>query len=135
MLVFVYGTLTDPDQIASLLGDGPGKYEFVGQATLEGLHRVDGRYPTLVPGGRVEGRLLDVNDPALERLDRYEGVDRELYVRVQIPLSDGHSVWVYVGDPERLDVDTDAAWTDAQSLRESIRTQIMRDDIVIYRNE
>ncbi len=91
MRVFVYGTLTDPDRIASVVET----FEFVGTATLVGLHRVEGRYPTLAPGGETEGRLLDT--PDVEALDAYEGVERGLYCRVTVP--DG--IAVYVGDPNQ----------------------------------
>lgn len=66
MEVFVYGTLTNRQQAAAALST----FEFDGPATLEGLHRVEGAYPTLAPGGSVAGRLL--HTPAVERLDRYE---------------------------------------------------------------
>ncbi|WP_121741369.1 gamma-glutamylcyclotransferase family protein [Natronorubrum halophilum] len=135
MLVFVYGTLTDPKQAAALLEECSGEYEFVGRATLEGLHRVDGRYPTLVPGGSVEGRLLAVDEPALERLDRYEGVDRGLYARVSVPRADGRSVWIYVGDPERLGVDTDAPWPAGRSFRDSLQTYLLRAETVVLPHE
>lgn len=78
MFVFVYGTLTEPERVSSVLETTrtDAADAFVGPATLEGLHRVDGRYPTLAPGGSVDGRLLTVDETALARLDRYEGVDR-----------------------------------------------------------
>ncbi|WP_126661980.1 gamma-glutamylcyclotransferase family protein [Haloterrigena salifodinae] len=132
MLVFVYGTLTDPERVASLLEDGPGEYEFVGPATLEGLQRVDGRYPTLVPGGSVEGRLLSVDDPALKRLDRYEGVDRGLYVRVAVSGPDDRRVWIYVGQPDRLGVDADG-WPDDRPFRDAVRSAIVPDTTVVRR--
>ncbi|MXV63073.1 gamma-glutamylcyclotransferase [Natronorubrum sp. JWXQ-INN-674] len=163
MQVFVYGTLTDPEQVATLLGNGSGEYEFVGSATLEGFHRADGEYPTLLPGGRVEGRLLDVDEQALERLDRYEGVDRGLYVRVAVPRSDGcgdrdrdgdgdgdgdgdksgnrdrdgsrEPVRIYVGDPARLGVDADVPWTDGRSLRGAVQQYVESGNIVINRHE
>ncbi len=73
MLVFVYGTLTDPERVASVVET----FEFVGDATLVGLHRVDGRYPTLAPGGQTDGKLLET--PEMDALDSYEGVARGLY--------------------------------------------------------
>ena len=79
-LVFVYGTLTDDVQVDALLDS----YRFVGEAVCVGLRRVDGRYPTLVPGESVTGRLLETSD--IDRLDRYEGVDRGLYDRVSVSL-------------------------------------------------
>jgi len=80
-LVFVYGTLTDDAQVTALLDS----YRFVDDAICVGLQRVDGRYPTLVPGESVTGRLLETSE--IDRLDRYEGVDRGLYYRVSVPLA------------------------------------------------
>jgi len=80
-LVFVYGTLTDDEQVAALLDS----YRFVGDAVCTGLRRVDGRYPTLVPGESVTGRLLETDE--IDRLDRYEGVERGLYHRLPVSLA------------------------------------------------
>lgn len=98
MDVFVYGTLTDPGTAGAVLEE----FAYSGAATLVGLRRVDGRYPTLAPGGRTEGRLLSTPQP--DALDGYEGVDRGLYVRCSVPLcgSDPDTVECYVGDPESL---------------------------------
>ncbi|WP_282102527.1 gamma-glutamylcyclotransferase family protein [Halovivax limisalsi] len=118
-LVFVYGTLTDPERVEAVLETD--RFAFRGAVTLVGLRRVDGEYPTLVPGGpdrdhsltvddsrpAVNGRLLAVDDAGLESLDAYEGVDRGLYVRVAVPARlsaiDAEEAWCYVGDPDRLD--------------------------------
>lgn len=114
MDVFVYGTLTDPGRVDALLDD----WAFGPDAVLRGAHRVDGRYPTLAPGGETEGRVL--RTPERDALDRYEGVDRGLYRRVSVPRRAGtgggvgsetaadDAVQVYVGDPVELAVD-DAA--------------------------
>ena len=117
--VFVYGTLTDPDTAAGVLD--ADAFEFRGRAVLDGLHRVDGRYPTLAPGGSVEGRILATS--ALDALDRYEGVADGLYVRVSVPVaaadafgSDGsQSVEVYVGDPDRLDAPAEWPGTETET--------------------
>lgn len=168
--VFVYGTLTDPDRVTSVLGatgeadresergSADPQYEFVGQATLDGLRRVDGRYPTLAPGGSVDGRLLTVDEAGLERLDRYEGVDSGLYVRVAVPdardatcaarassagdrddrwesAADGAAnaadrrCWVYVGDPDRLGVD--AAWPGSGSFSDRVRNFVSRPGVSV----
>lgn len=130
VLVFVYGTLTEPDRVATVLGDDAG--EFVGPATLEGLHRVEGRYPTLAPGGSADGRLLAVDEAGLERLDAYEGVDDGLYVRVAVPFApdaDDGRCWVYVGDPDRLGVD--AQWPGNGPLRDRVRTVVSRLEPVV----
>jgi len=133
VFVFVYGTLTDPEQVATVLGDS-SQYEFAGRATLEGCHQVDGRYPTLAPGGSVDGRLLAVDDAGLERLDRYEGVDSGLYVRVAVAAGSGvedadDRCWVYVGDPERLDVDV--TWPGDGPFRDRVRRVVSRRVVVV----
>lgn len=108
MDVFVYGTLTDSGRVDAVLDD----WAFGPDATLDGLHRVEGKYPTLAPGGETEGRIL--RTPEIGRLDAYEGVDRGLYVRVTVPRAreddsgSGEEVAVYVGDPDRLGAD--ARW-------------------------
>ncbi|MFB6236189.1 MAG: gamma-glutamylcyclotransferase [Halopenitus sp.] len=108
MDVFVYGTLTDPEQVGQVLDS----FVFVGPATLSGLHAVDGTYPTLAPGGRTAGRLLRTE--SIDALDAYERVDEGLYTRVSVPLDGGgdhpDEAEVYVGDPDRLDVEGDGDW-------------------------
>lgn len=98
MDVFVYGTLTDPSVAGRLLD----RYEFRGAATVDGLHRVDGEYPTLVPGGSCEGRIL--RTPEAATLDRHEGVDRGLYRRRSLSVDGGGTVACYIGDPSALGV-------------------------------
>jgi gamma-glutamylaminecyclotransferase len=143
--VFVYGTLTDPDRVAEVL-DEPRDWSFVGDATLHGLHRVDGRYPTLAPGGRVHGRLLETD--AIAALDAYEGVDRGLYVRVRVPHADSDEVddregdgggvddesggvAVYVGDPDRLGVDAAVGWPGGADLDRRVRRYVEANDVVV----
>lgn len=108
MDVFVYGTLTDPEQVGQVLDS----FVFVGPATLSGLHAVDGAYPTLAPGGRTAGRLLRTDE--IDALDAYERVDDGLYTRVTVPLDGGgdhpDEAAVYVGDPDRLDVEGEVDW-------------------------
>ena len=154
MRVFVYGTLTDAERVEAVLDgrdeqdgqDEPerrpdrerpsAQYSFAGAAVLEGLHRVDGRYPTLAPGGRVEGRLLAVDDRGLERLDRYEGVETGLYARVSVPEADGDgSVAVYVGDPTRLGVEPRLEWPAGESFDERVRTYVRDADVYVRRTE
>lgn len=153
MTVFVYGTLTDPERVATVLETTPAAAArlFVGPATLEGLHRVAGRYPTLVPGGSVDDRLLAVDDAALDAFDRYEGVESGLYVRVAVPLvgadrdrRDGSRTtsgratvcgarsvraWVYVGEPERLGIA--ATWPGDGPFRDRVRRFVSRGDVVV----
>ncbi|PCR92713.1 gamma-glutamylcyclotransferase family protein [Natrinema ejinorense] len=145
MLVFVYGTLTDPARVTAVLELEPpaAADRFVGNATLEGLHRVDGRYPTLAPGGSVDGRLLAVDETELAALDRYEGVENGLYVRVAVPVAavddggegvaEGDQCWAYVGKPDRLDVD--ATWPGGGSFRERVRSVVSRTGIAVRTRE
>jgi len=128
-VIFVYGTLTDRDQCSKLLTE----FTFGPSAICHGLGRVDGQYPTLVPGGEVVGRLLST--PKLDRLDRYEGVDRGLYCRVTVPLQSTHSpeasgrdrsmfdvetAAVYVGEPSKIGVEPDVGWPEADSFTRSV---------------
>jgi len=128
VIVFVYGTLTDETTVAEVLED----WSFAGEAVLDGLHRVDGEYPTLGPGGRVDGRLL--RTPEVDRLDAYEGVGRGLYVRVEVPVAPGQSdaVAVYVGDPDRLGVDVE--WPGDAALADRVRDYVDAADVVVRRD-
>jgi len=125
MDVFVYGTLTEPERVAEVLDS----YVFVGPATLDGLRLVEGRYPTLAPGGETAGRLLRTE--AVEALDAYEDVDGGLYVREAVPLDapTGHpdTAAVYVGDPDRLDAD--ATWPGTGPFAERVRSVLADRDV------
>ncbi|MFC7167379.1 gamma-glutamylcyclotransferase family protein [Halospeciosus flavus] len=122
---FAYGTLTDPATADAVLTE----FEYAGAATLVGM-AVDesGEHPTLVPGGRTEGRLLHTAE--VESLDEYEGVARGLYRRVSVPLDregDG-DVQVYVGDPVMLGVDG-VAWPGTGPLRERVERYVDEEDV------
>jgi gamma-glutamylcyclotransferase (GGCT)/AIG2-like uncharacterized protein YtfP len=123
MDVFVYGTLTSPERVAEVVDS----YAFVGPAHLHGLHIVEGRYPTLAPGGRAAGRLLRTDE--LDRLDAYEGVDGGLYVRVSLPRTDGGEVAVYVGDPDRLGAAVD--WPGRGPFSERLRAYLADADVSV----
>lgn len=141
MNVFVYGTLTDREQVERVLTE----YAFRGEWVLDGLRRVEGTYPTLAPGGTLAGRLLQT--PEIERLDRYEGVDRGLYVRVAVPTEgdldgsgasarvDGsNAVTVYVGDPAALDVGSEIEWPGEGDFRTRVERYV-REHAVRMRRE
>lgn len=157
MDVFVYGTLTAPEQVAEVVD----AYAFVGAARLEGLDVIEGRYPTLIPGGTTGGRLLRTDDVAA--LDAYERVGDGLYTRVAVPLvvepgvaadaggaagadaegveatiEDGNrsnrnpaaypdEAAVYVGDPDRLDAE--ASWPGEGSFAERVRSYVAANDV------
>lgn len=132
MHVFVYGTLTDSERVSDVLAD----YAFHGDAVLEGLHLVEGTYPTLTPGGRVDGRLLRTAE--IDRLDRYEGVERGLYVRVEVPIagvsadaSEPDTAAVYVGDPVALDAG--AQWPGEGSFVSRVARYVREHGVVVHR--
>ncbi|GAA0222514.1 gamma-glutamylcyclotransferase [Haladaptatus pallidirubidus] len=122
MIVFVYGTLTDPTHVGSVIDT----FDFVGDAVLSGLHRVDGQYPTLAPGGETEGRLLETPDMAM--LDAYEGVGRGLYVRVVVPMGETE-VAVYVGDPTRLGVKKPVSWPGDGTFEQRVRRYVHEEAV------
>ena len=128
-VVFVYGTLTDHPHVSRLLKE----FSFGPPARCWGFKRVDGRYPTVVPGERVAGRLLET--PEIGRLDDYEGVDRELYHRYSIPLInrcpgtipsvfDVDTAEIYIGDPLTLGVSQPADWSASGSFTQCVTEYI-----------
>lgn len=142
--VFVYGTLTEPTRVDDLLDN----WEYDGPAVLAGFRRVDGRYPTLEPGGKTTGRLLVTAD--LETVDSYEGVDDGLYVRVAVPLISGDvsraprppeardprrlgidRAWLYVGDPTRLDAAAD--WPGDGAFPARVRQHVRTAGVTVRR--
>ncbi|MBX0296463.1 gamma-glutamylcyclotransferase family protein [Haloarcula nitratireducens] len=132
MDVFVYGTLVQAETAAAVLGE----FEYRGPATVAGLHRVDGQYPTLAPGGSTSGRLLRTSDR--DALDRYEGVDSNLYVRCTLPIETdetdeaGDTVECYLGDPAPLDAPVE--WPGDGTFEERVR-RYCRDERVVVRRE
>ncbi len=98
--LFAYGTLTDPVFVGQLL-EHPVT---LAPATLLGYQKVELEgfgYPLVVPaeGGRVVGQVLtDVRPADYERLDAYEGVGEDLYLRVEaeVELASGERQTVYV---------------------------------------
>ncbi|MDS0278200.1 gamma-glutamylcyclotransferase [Halomicroarcula sp. S1AR25-4] len=126
MDVFVYGTLTDHATATAVLDT----YEYRGAAELVGLHRLDGRYPTLSPGGKTAGRIL--RTPDIEALDEYEGVDRGLYVRIAVPLASAdESVECYVGDPDALGAPVE--WPGEGDFERRVRAYCTEADVVVRR--
>jgi len=129
MRVFVYGTLTEPERVGRVLDS----YVFVGPAALDGMHAVQGRYPTLAPGGSVGGRLLRTDD--VGALDDYEGVDSGLYVRASVPFrGDGpETVEVYVGDLSALDVAEAVRWPgdDDANLARRVADYVEANDVAV----
>jgi gamma-glutamylcyclotransferase (GGCT)/AIG2-like uncharacterized protein YtfP len=125
MDVFVYGTLTAPERASAVLDD----WGFRGSARLDGLHVVEGRYPTLAPGGTTVGRILRTDD--VDALDAYEGVSAGLYVRIAVPRAeDGPALETYVGDPTRLGVADDVSWPGTGPFPDRVSAYVDRHDVV-----
>jgi gamma-glutamylaminecyclotransferase len=124
---FVYGTLTDRSQVETLLD----RFALGPEATLQGLHRIEGRYPTLAPGGNVEGRVLET--PEIDRLDAYECVESGLYIRVSVPVADGDSAECYVGDPDLLEADTE--WPGAGPFEQRVRSYLDGHEVELSHRE
>lgn len=136
--VFVYGTLTDPAKVSRVVSE----FEFRGEAVLDGLHRVEGEYPTLAPGRTVTGRVLRTTE--VERLDAYEGVETDLYVRVSVPWADAEgdagtesTVELYVGDPDALDARAEWPETEAETgtFPERVRRFLRENEVVVRPDE
>lgn len=125
MDVFVYGTLLDPHQALAVVPD----VTFGPEATLFGLHAVEGRYPTLAPGGSVAGQLLSTEQ--IDALDAYEGVDEGLYIRVAVPRADGGTVAAYVGDPDELDSEASIEWPGDGPLAERVARYIDSEGVIV----
>lgn len=115
-VVFVYGTLRKEAMPTHRL---PGYMMF----RVRGKHfdfPVIQPYPWSDYLPNVLGNLLEVDDEELAELDRYEGVDRKMYLRVPalaFALADVVSpaipVQVYVGGPELVYKPIpDGLWTD-----------------------
>lgn len=135
-VVFVYGTLTDPQQVSRLIAE----YRFGPSAVCHGLRRVDGRYPTLVPGEQVAGRLLVTTE--LDRLDEYEGLDRGLYCRVSVPLVDPpatadsltvdvDTVDLYIGHPTAVGVSEQSDWPETGSFKQCVKKYVEANNVKI----
>ena len=106
--LFVYGTLTDVDFVSNLLE----RRVTLRAATLQDYRLVELEsfgYPLVVPhvGGRVAGQIVERLGPLdYERLDAYEGVGEELYLRVeatiQQPGGDPQEAYLYAASAKTL---------------------------------
>lgn len=124
MDVFVYGTLTDHATTSAVLDE----YEYRCSAELVGLHRVDGRYPTLAPGGTTAGRILVT--PDVDTLDEYEGVARGLYCRQSIPRADGSGmVACYIGDPDAVSAPVE--WPSDGPFQQRVERYCSQNNVVV----
>ena len=103
MHLFVYGTLKDRSQMVAVVGPHV-RVRVVGAGSVHGVLYDAGEYPALQlsasAGDVVRGLLLELDDAALPRLDRYEGIDSGLYARQRCEVRDDdgrvRAAWVYV---------------------------------------
>ena len=117
MLLFAYGTLQDPQQVAAIVGAGV-RCHVLGRASVCGVLYDAGEYPALRPGevadDLVPGVVLEIDDGALQRLDDYEGVGEGLYVRerCEAHVEDGRVIaaWVYIYNRPTSALRRIAAW-------------------------
>ena len=117
MLLFAYGTLKDPQQVAAVVGR-PIHCRVIGSGSVCGILYDVGEYPALRPSDApqdvVHGALLEVEDSALVELDAYEGVAEGLYVREHctVQLDDGTTVaaWIYFYNRSTSTLRRIAAW-------------------------
>ena len=103
MRYFFYGSLTDPDVLALVLGR-PRRRMI--PATLEGWRCLRGAgecYPLIspAPGERVEGVVVDVSPAEARRLAWYEGDDYEPR-ELGVALASGESVGVALASGESV---------------------------------
>jgi gamma-glutamylcyclotransferase (GGCT)/AIG2-like uncharacterized protein YtfP len=89
-LVFVYGTLRDGNPATHTLADY-AMYDY-------------GKFPYIVEeaGARVHGNIGTVDDKELTALDKYEGVERGLYTRRSVTVTQDESgerqqAFAYIG--------------------------------------
>lgn len=87
--VFVYGTLTKP-WVRWLVTGRAGEGE---PAKLPGFRKEELDIKP-VAGAVTEGEVITVNADELRALDRYERLGVR-YERVELPLQNGESAWVY----------------------------------------
>ena len=98
--IFTYGTLQDePIQqqvVGRLLGEGtPDTLRGYQMAKLQGIHMA---YNIIIPatGETVEGRVYEVTQEELNKIDAYEG---DAYMRVSATLMSNTRAWVYRDNP------------------------------------
>lgn len=95
-LLFVYGSLRDPNVQSEIIGrlvEGtPDMLLGYGKSTVKVRDIV---YPILIPesGGVIDGEILRLTKDELDKVDIYE---TKAYRRVKVKLKSGTDVWVYL---------------------------------------
>lgn len=93
--VFAYGTLLNPEVQEAVIGrraDGPPDRlaGFAKSSLQDGPDSFANLTPD--PDGRVAGKVIEVTQHELARIDMYEG---DLYVRRRVTLESGAEAWAY----------------------------------------
>ncbi len=94
-LLFVYGTLQDPDVQRRVIGrEIEGAPDVLDDYFKSEIVMSDGTFPIIVPeaGKSVAGKVLDVTPEELARMDIYETT---AYRRIRVGLRSGRETWVY----------------------------------------
>lgn len=117
--IFVYGTLRPKDDEGNFLPATHRLYGYIMYNYFDKFPYVleDDVQPDSV---HVVGNIIEVDDKQLAQLDRYEGVDRELYSRNRafVYLIDGDDyrdnevVYVYVGTGIQIPQVASGDWAD-----------------------
>lgn len=89
-LLFVYGTLMNPDVMHYVMGRVPTRYS----GTLKDYKKI-GLNIVESPGDSVEGFYFEVKPDDLKALDAYEGVADGLYKRIKVVLEEGEECIAY----------------------------------------
>jgi gamma-glutamylcyclotransferase (GGCT)/AIG2-like uncharacterized protein YtfP len=97
-LLFVYGTLHEPDVQIRLIGRTvPSETD-----SLRGYERnfnLLPPYPVAMPAenSEIHGHILEIRAEELVIFDIYE---TQAYQRIRVNLQSGREAWVYIGNPE-----------------------------------
>jgi gamma-glutamylcyclotransferase (GGCT)/AIG2-like uncharacterized protein YtfP len=99
-LLFVYGTLYEPEVQLRLIGRLLDSHP----DTLRGYERTSHLlppYPVAMPdeNKEIDGYVLQVTPEELAQFDIYETDD---YQRIRVTLDSGTEAWVYIGNPTRF---------------------------------
>lgn len=117
--IFVYGTLRPKDDEGNFL---PATHRLYGYI----MYNYFDKFPFVVETDRyndemyVVGNIIEVDDKQLAQLDRYEGVDRDLYSRNRAMAYANEAddsttpeiVYVYVGTGIQIPMVTNGDWAD-----------------------
>lgn len=103
MKLFIYGELQDPEVQIKIFGkEIDGVYDTISNWIILNDFEKGKSYLQLAsqPKGIVFGRIIDLTDEQVEKLDKYE----ENYFRYSLKTDKGIDVQTYVKDNDRLSI-------------------------------